>query len=281
MRTVAITLAVILWLVITMAVIFQLPQGQEGDPAFLVGIVFVLLAFTLVAAILGIIKLFNKIHALPEDKRRYMAFGSVPIMANGESIDRFKNYTHKPRAIRYSLQQHWGIQNHGDATAAAHTLSQAQFHAPFADDVYHNLIKKGLTVADFGPALGSLQDKHASQIDRIKQALVCYDKAKQGLIRTGYTEEELDQIPSLAAWDYGRTAFIARFGSNAGLMTQDEAWPYIKAAADNASPIYADWRQYLAAYILGQAVGANQMSALGRRIIGEKSHLARIPFKGE
>lgn len=70
----------------------------------------------------------------------------------------------------------------------------------------------------------------------------------------GYTMQEIMSIETLAAWDYGRTSIIARYGYAAGYISEDEAWHYLEIAAENAHPIYNGWREYVAAHILGRAV---------------------------
>ncbi|MDR2598752.1 MAG: DUF1266 domain-containing protein [Oscillospiraceae bacterium] len=91
--------------------------------------------------------------------------------------------------------------------------------------------------------------------ERINNGLDAYQLARDMLIyRLGYTEEELSSINTLAAWDYGRTAIIARYGIEAGYLYEDEVWKYLKATADSASETYSSWREYTAAHILGRAL---------------------------
>jgi len=91
--------------------------------------------------------------------------------------------------------------------------------------------------------------------ERVNSGIEAYKGAKDLLINNfGYTQEELLNLPTLAAWDYGRVAIIARYGAQAGYIEEDEAWEYLKLAADNASGIYSSWREYTAAHILGRAL---------------------------
>ena len=91
--------------------------------------------------------------------------------------------------------------------------------------------------------------------ERINNGLDAYIGAKEMLINfLGFTEEELLDLPTLAAWDYGRVAIIARYGVAAGYLQEDVAWEYLQAAAENAAEIYTCWRQYTAAHILGRAL---------------------------
>jgi len=69
-----------------------------------------------------------------------------------------------------------------------------------------------------------------------------------------FTKADMDAIHNFEAWDYGRTAFVARNSAALGYITQADAMPYIKRAAENASKMYDGWREYIAAYFLGRAL---------------------------
>ena len=122
--------------------------------------------------------------------------------------------------------------------------------------------------------------------NRINQGLEAYQGAKAMLVDVfGFTEEELLAIPTLAAWDFGRTAIIARYGVAAGYLEENEAWEYLKKAADNAAEIYSDWREYTAAHILGRALAFGNPSldfedSLRFLLEHEESPFLDVSFKG-
>jgi len=98
--------------------------------------------------------------------------------------------------------------------------------------------------------------------NRVNSGLEAYRDARKMLVESfGYTDEELQSISTLAAWDYGRTAIVARYGIAAGYVEEDEAWTHLKLAADHASGIYSGWREYTAAHILGRALAFGNSSA--------------------
>ncbi|MDR2572367.1 MAG: DUF1266 domain-containing protein [Oscillospiraceae bacterium] len=122
--------------------------------------------------------------------------------------------------------------------------------------------------------------------ERINRGLEAYTNAKRLLIsQFGYTEEELLNLPSLNAWDYGRVAIIARYGTESGYLKEDEAWQYLKLAADSASQNYSSWREYTAAHILGRALAFGNTSADFRNTLEfllkhPESSFQTIDFKG-
>ncbi len=198
---------------------------------------------------------WDKKYAVSAERQRYMAFGIVLLKINGESCRMFKLRNISKGKAKGMLQDWWGIKDRNEAIHISRYLSVAEGHTPFADDVYNNLIKKGQLGSPTQTDLHSLKDENAHQVDRINAAIRAYIPAKKMLIKLGYTEAELSKIDSLAAWDYGRTAYIARYSANVGYMQEEEAWQYIQAAAENAAKVYSSWREYLAAYILGRAIG--------------------------
>jgi len=109
--------------------------------------------------------------------------------------------------------------------------------------------------------------------------------AKEMLVRLGYSAEELDEIRSLAAWDYGRTVFFARTSAIAGYMSEEEAWRYMMVAADNAAAQYSGWRQFAAAYMMGRAIaygrnGVDHYPVLDYMLNDPDSPMNLCPLKG-
>ena len=116
--------------------------------------------------------------------------------------------------------------------------------------------------------------------ERVNRGLDAFIGARDLLINVlGYTEDELLNIYSLAAWDYGRVAFVARYSVAAGFIEEDEAWEYIKIAADRASELYTDWREFTAAHILGRALAFGNPSDDFRYVLDFLLNHPESPFK--
>jgi len=88
---------------------------------------------------------------------------------------------------------------------------------------------------------------------KIKERINPYVYANNEIILNGWGRPP--QLPSLAAWDYGRVAYIVRTSVKAGYMSEESAWSFLQKAAEAASSIYSSWHDYLIAYILGRALG--------------------------
>jgi|GEM_PF-2457649 len=90
---------------------------------------------------------------------------------------------------------------------------------------------------------------------RIERGLDTFEGAFEFLIDFfGFTSEELLQLPTLAAWDYGRVAMFARYSVAAGFLEEEETWTFLYMAAERAIETYGSWREFTAAYVLGRAI---------------------------
>jgi len=136
------------------------------------------------------------------------------------------------------------------------------------ENVYNSALGRAERAVDefelFLSAVGALEEEREEVFEvflllhmamRINDGLEAYLCAREMLIDVfGFTEEELLNIPTLAAWDFGRTAIIARYGLAAGYLEESEVWFYLQQAAENAAQVYGSWREYAAAHILGRAI---------------------------
>lgn len=121
---------------------------------------------------------------------------------------------------------------------------------------------------------------HLQFAERVNNGLEAFIGARDLLtISLGFTEEELLNLPTLAAWDYGRTAIIARYGAAAGYLEEDEAWEYLKMAADSASETYSSWREFTAAHILGRALAFGDSSEGWRDMLDFLLHHPESSFQ--
>jgi len=124
-----------------------------------------------------------------------------------------------------------------------------------------------------------IQDIYKSIAESINKTLDIYREAYAFLLEQGYTAEELAGIKTIAAWDYGRTGIIARYSVKMGFMEEAQAWQILQTAADNAQKCYGNWREYLAAYILGRAIAFKQSSTDYADVAGYLLNDESSPYK--
>ena len=236
----------------------------------------------------------EKPYLISDEKKRYLLFGAVLFFQNNCSINVFSIPSHvfKEDSQR-SLANWWGIISHDEAVFQLSRLANANGHTPFSDIMWSEVITAGITqrwtletlkrMVRFKEAykvsqrrlFDSDEDEFETLpinaqkavehdlLNRVNNGIKKYEEAKQMLIKElGYSQDELLKINTLAAWDFGRTAFIARESTSAGYIQEEEAWAFIKVAADNATAAYTSWREYFAAYVLGRAIAYGDTSRL-------------------
>jgi len=226
-------------------------------------------------------------YATTAEQRRLLAFGAILPLQNYEAatVLQLKNSKFD---IEVMLDSYWGIKGREDAVPVIELLMSATNHTPFADDIYQTLVKTGklnpLTLEDLQDITGlenafqasaercydlsqlpedlTEEEQHtfywtvASELAaRANEGLKAYAVAKDILLDLGCTEAELEAVNSTAAWDLGRAGSIARFCVKLGYIAEDEAWKVMQIAADNATSIYKNWREWLAGYVIGRALG--------------------------
>lgn len=99
------------------------------------------------------------------------------------------------------------------------------------------------------------QAKLIEEEAKLENELLAYNEVVN-ILQTdyGYTEEEIHNIKTLAAWDYDRLVTLARWCYGCGYVTADEAWEYIDFAAQQGTGSYDGWRSYFAGVLIGRAI---------------------------
>ena len=265
---------------------------------------------------------FETRHAVSQSQERYLAFGAFVPTVNRESSRILALQAFEFQAIEL-LSNFWSITDRAGALVQLSSLSTANGQSPIANEIFHRFVKNGqLELLDLFDEIditglenvyavsarraermvnefieaGDLEDEYFDEavdiltymflVERINSGLEAYLGAKAILIEFfGFTESELLAIPSLAAWDYGRTTIIARYGVLAGYLDEDEAWYYLHQAANNAAATYSCWREYTAAHILGRALAfgndsTDMIGTLNFLLNDNESPFNRIQFNG-
>ena len=207
----------------------------------------------------GDMRKFEAEFPVSAEQQRLLTFGVVLSTYNLESCRTFRLDSDRDGIVDM-LESWWGITSRKDALDTAGQLAVADMHTPEADEEYYSITKEHL---DDAPE---------------------YFRCRRFLLKLGYKESELSAVKTTAAWDYGRTCHIARHSAVAGYLEEDEAWEFMRTAAENASKAYENWREYLAGYIFGRALGYGSDSADMRVVLkyilhNPKSPIKDVPFK--
>jgi len=233
------------------AVSGQIEEMNDGAVIAII-IAFFASVIGMIVSIPIIYKRIEKKHTLPKDKQRLLAFAHDLLSANGESYRTFKllSITKSNARIILCSPDWWGITNPQAAHEILQRLSTGQNHTAFADDVFAH-IKSNEHI---------LSEETKSQSERLTNGVKAYEQTRNYLLKSGFPEDMLINLPTLAAWDYGRAAFIARLCVRLRFITEDEAWNYIQTAADNATAHYETWHEYIAAYVIGRSIAYGEFT---------------------
>ena len=191
-------------------------------------------------------------------QRRYLAFAAPLFLQNGDALHVFKSLMGTKAQVSKVLRDWWYIKDRAGAIEALESLTAGERHTSVADSVFTNIIKKGHTAPlslETLRAIDGYAEADAGSLEEINHAIQCFNWLKSQLVRKiELTESELLEIGSLAAWDYGRVGFIARYSAYAGYIDEDTAWNYMRVAGDRAASAYSSWRQYYIAYYIGRTI---------------------------
>ena len=280
---ISIALCVGLFVLLANTGVFSADSSVTLKLIMIIALFGILPAAIIIACSLSLMRMLTAKYAVSAGQKRYLTFGLILSVQNREPFQIFKLIMATKGQARKTLREFWGIRNREGVLETAHYLSIAGGHTAFADDVFNKLIKTGklepLTEDNLhnpaglenayqaaverefgkGPAGEALTPEQRAAVtkaflSRVNDGLECYTITLKHLLNAGYTENELLSIPTTAAWDFGRVCFIVKFGAAARYIDEADAWPYLKAAADNASKTYNSWREYFAAYALGRAI---------------------------
>ncbi len=185
---------------------------------------------------------------LNERETRSLAFGAVLSTRNSMSYGSLLKATKSEIASYESvLESAWGIFDRNTALETLDWLAVEGHHISMEDNYYGydeilTLLRKGQ--AGLNEAGAELENELRAYNDVVTILKNDY----------GYTEAEINNIKTVAAWDYDRLVTLARWCYGCGYVTADEAWEYIDFAAQQGTGMYDGWRSYFAGVLIGRAI---------------------------
>lgn len=175
-------------------------------------------------------------HALPEQKRRLLAYGALLALYRVES-PRILHLKVPLDTLREGLESAWEISNREEALNTLEWLLVEGHRARF-DNLFLNL-KTGVPINE----------------EELKPSQECYESAKKVIAsKLGFSDEDFNSIQTIAAWDYDRAVNIARWSYALDYITEEELWAFIERAAGQASQTYNSWKEYFIAFAFGRGI---------------------------
>lgn len=199
----------------------------------------------LVNAIMTLVGRRNQKSNLTKEQTRSLAFGAVLATSNEMTFHDLEcTKTYVDEAF---LEEWWSITDRDSAISTLDWL-QTEGHRMTAneDKLGYDEIYRMFLV--YGDALRYKEYK-------LEYEALC-NARKILKEKYGYTQEELNSIETVSAWDFDRLVVVARWCYEVGYISEEEAWGYIQAAADKGTADYTSWRGYFAGAIYGEAIWA-------------------------
>ena len=102
-------------------------------------------------------------------------------------------------------------------------------------------------------------------IDRIREYISNLQESIDELMQEDFLKQRADLAKcSILAWDMGRLVLVTRCCFDAGYISDEEAWSYIRNARQASKEKYASWNEFAAGYVIGRAMwSGSNMSLTG------------------
>lgn len=208
---------------------------------------------------------------LSKEQQNLLVFGAILGTGNDMTVDRLEPEAYKDASINV-LNSAW------DANETASAKETIEWLLTEGDRSSKD--ESELTGDEL---LAKMKEENVPA--ELEEYSELYNDVKKNLIDNyGYTEEQINNIKTISAWDYDRLVNLARFSFYAGYITEDEMWAYIKRGADAAKNDYANWNDYFAGFVLGRALAygrpfSESQDTANKLLKNDKSVYKEFPFK--
>lgn len=179
------------------------------------------------------VKAFIAAHPQPEELSKYLALGSFLISMDSDPVETLEQMSD----IEYqkeNIEESWGIDDRNSLL-----------------EMLENLFEGHAYISYNGLYLEMKADKMENAGN---EDVDDYQTTINSLLEIGMPGEEIAECPSIMAWDIERLAYLSRVGAHVGYITQDEAWEWLKKAAQKTKEEFKDWREYAVSMVMGRAL---------------------------
>lgn len=193
---------------------------------------------------------------LTKEESQMLAFGGILATRNEDpSLTLASN---NPDS-KGSLADYWEVT---DAASAKETLDW--------------LINEGHRT-DGNEVLMILKNGEESDYDLGDNVKAQFDACNAMFEEMGISQETVEKVKTIGAWDYDRIVNVARWSYDAEYLTEQEAWDYIKKAKELAIDDHASWEEYFVANTYGRSIAYDgdpqELKETGLFLLNEKDSL--------
>lgn len=213
---------------------------------------------------------------LPPEKQRLLVFGAVLAEKNGMGFEQVFNKSASFKDnCKDILASAWEITDSDSAKLVLDWL--------FADGIraYSYEYFNADEILEIASSPPEEADEESVKLlkDRLESYNACVSTLKNDY---GYTDEQLENVTTAAAFDYDRLITLARWCCALEYLTEDELWDYAQAVSGAAAESYASWDEYFAGVEFGRAVtiggGLSDTDIADKLLKSEDSPYAKYSF---
>ncbi len=208
---------------------------------------------------------------LSPERQRLLAFGASMAEKNGMGFEAvFDRDGDFAGQCKETLASAWAVTDEASAREALTWLLEEGIRE-FSNETYS--ADEILFIAQSPDSAG--EEELAALRDELMSYNECAEALKSGY---GYTDETLNGLPTLAAFDYDRLVTLGRWCVKCGYISEADFFAYAEASALSAEKLYGSWEEYYAAVMLGRAVSAG-WSAIETEIADRLLKSEESPYK--
>lgn len=194
--------------------------------------------------------------SLTEDQQNMLLYGGILGSRNEDSFNELDGDYYE---IKTTLDEYWGIT---DSSTAIETLDW--------------LVKEGHRI-NANEFLTVLKNGEEDQYEDFEDIKSLYDSCNTMLLEIGVSQDTLNNVKTVGAWDYDRIVNVARWSYSAEYITEEQAWSYIQKAREMARSEFNSWDEYFASHVYGRSIAYDgdpaELKAVGELLLNDDSSI--------
>lgn len=194
--------------------------------------------------------------SLTEDQQNMLLYGGILGSRNEDSFNELDGDYYE---IETTLDEYWGI---NDSSTAIETLDW--------------LVQEGHRI-NGNEFLTVLKNGEEDQYENFEDIKALYDSCNTMLLEIGVSQDSLNNVKTIGAWDYDRIVNVARWSYSAKYITEEQAWSYIQKAREMARSEFNSWDEYFTSHVYGRSIAydgdPSELRSVGEFLLKDNSSI--------
>lgn len=177
---------------------------------------------------------FLQANAVSPEQARYLPIGALLIGTHDEPYETLA-LTQSPEYTEMVLEGGWDISSREEGLEMLESLLGGRHATRFAE------------------AFQALQSGDTEELD--EEDIDDYETCAEAIVEVLELPKSLvEGCKTLLAWDLERVGYLARLFVNAGYLSQEEAWDWMKKAGALIKEHFSSWEEYMVSLLMGRAM---------------------------